>query len=1376
MFVYKAGKPHCRDGNGAMQVSTVFTSTAISRSALIDITRVANELITMIQGVLIPSHFASLLFLALLLAVSPAHPQEARMVAEDFSTQMPGSDNVAVLGTDLFGDGIDLYTGATRFVVTDVSLPGNNDLPVALQRSLEASDSGLGGPFAPDADFMKWTRFEVPYLSSVVADDGWVAADGYNTSTQRCSLTSGPPVILDGKGYGGEWEPDEYWHGNQLYLPGSGSQLMLRKTGNNGPTDGQTYPWVTKDHWYFSCLPATSNGKPGEGFLARSPDGKKYYFDHLVSWRSVAPLRKLNPWTNDLMVLGRGESRMLLRRVEDRFGNWVNYSYSGKDLTAIVASDGRQLTMTYAAPGGALTAVSDGVRTWTYDYSAGVAVTFPDSSVWSSSVSGPGIQRHTWVHPDGSVSCERPTYTGERTLTIQHRSGAVGTFVFRPLRRGLSHVFYNPYASNPCPHIPKNIDNIALYLKTITGAGLTPATWSYLYGPENACFAGGTGPWNSSPCTANSPVTRYVELSGPGTFARHTFGNKFRDTDGMLLRVETGSSATNILRDVVPTWQTFSAPGVAPDSAGAAHLSSIARVLNTRNIVQDGASYSTNNSNWDPYFNPQTVTETGPNGGARTTQYTYHNDRSKWVIGQIATSDSPGRSMARSFDANASVLGVTQDGVSTNYTYHADGTIATIMYPRSLVHSFSSYKRGVPRSESQPEGVNISRSVSDAGFVTSVVNGEGRTRGFGYDLMGHVTSIDYPIGNDVVISYTGSTKSTRTSTRGALVETVAYDALWRATSITRGNVTTTSQYDAYGRRTFESNPGAAVGTSYEYDALGRLKKITHPDSTYRSFTYGPANVTERDERANYTTRWYRAYGDPAEMLLMSLEAPVAAANMTIGRAPNGLVTSIAQGGKSRSFGYDPRNYLTSEVNPETGTTSYERDSAGNMTARMLGGMRADLVYDGHNRLTGVTYSDSTPAITQAWSKTHKLGSVSSSSAARVLSYDHNDNVIGESLTVGSMLLAAQYGYDGNDQLSSTTYPVSNRLVSYSPDVLGRPTQVSGYANAVTYWPSGLVRQIDYANGAVTNYDQNTRLWPSAFQTRRGSVYSISSTYTYDNAGNLTGVADVVDGRMNRGLGYDAIDRLTSASGPWGGGTISYDGGGNISSQSLGSFGLSYAYDSQNRLSSVSGSRTAAFSYDTFGNIASASSASYAYDAVPNLRCVNCSGGNGVSYSYDGLRNRATVVKAGAATYEFYAFNGDLLVEYTPSQANRLVEHIYLNARRIAQRTSDANPPTSVTPARISVVASRTGGVTLTVNVGGASPGGTVTFTEGGVVLGTAYVIDGRASIDVLGVALGSHTITATYSGDASHSENTVTFQVRVVNLDWLPAVLDLVLN
>lgn len=96
--------------------------------------------------------------------------------------------------------------------------------------------------------------------------------------------------------------------------------------------------------------------------------------------------------------------------------------------------------------------------------------------------------------------------------------------------------------------------------------------------------------------------------------------------------------------------------------------------------------------------------------------------------------------------------------------------------------------------------------------------------------------------------------------------------------------------------------------------------------------------------------------------------------------------------------------------------------------------------------------------------------------------------------------------------------------------------------------------------------------------------------------------------------------------------------------------------------------------------------------------------------------------------------------------------------------------------RSGVVNLTSAGANLTVNVSDPSATGTVTFTENGTFLGSTSVVGGQASLILQGFAKGPHTITASYSGDGTHAPQTTTFTVKVLNLGWLPAVLDLLLQ
>lgn len=86
------------------------------------------------------------------------------------------------------------------------------------------------------------------------------------------------------------------------------------------------------------------------------------------------------------------------------------------------------------------------------------------------------------------------------------------------------------------------------------------------------------------------------------------------------------------------------------------------------------------------------------------------------------------------------------------------------------------------------------------------------------------------------------------------------------------------------------------------------------------------------------------------------------------------------------------------------------------------------------------------------------------------------------------------------------------------------------------------------------------------------------------------------------------------------------------------------------------------------------------------------------------------------------------------------------------------------------------GATITVNVGPSSATGTLTLTENGQYLGSTWVSGGQASVIIEGLSKGAQTITASYSGDGSYATQTTSFTIRVQDLGWLPAVLNILLQ
>ncbi|WP_207708939.1 S-layer homology domain-containing protein, partial [Heliomicrobium gestii] len=71
--------------------------------------------------------------------------------------------------------------------------------------------------------------------------------------------------------------------------------------------------------------------------------------------------------------------------------------------------------------------------------------------------------------------------------------------------------------------------------------------------------------------------------------------------------------------------------------------------------------------------------------------------------------------------------------------------------------------------------------------------------------------------------------------------------------------------------------------------------------------------------------------------------------------------------------------------------------------------------------------------------------------------------------------------------------------------------------------------------------------------------------------------------------------------------------------------------------------------------------------------------------------------------------------------------------------------------------------TVAANPSGAgTPTGTVSFSDGHILMGTASLSGGSASLSSMSLGIGSHTITAAYNGDSSFAESTGTIDVTVL--------------
>ncbi len=257
-----------------------------------------------------------------------------------------------------------------------------------------------------------------------------------------------------------------------------------------------------------------------------------------------------------------------------------------------------------------------------------------------------------------------------------------------------------------------------------------------------------------------------------------------------------------------------------------------------------------------------------------------------------------------------------------------------------------------------------------------------------------------------------------------------------------------------------------------------------------------------------------------------------------------------------------------------------------------------------------------------------------SASTTIYTYDPRSRLLTESRTINGQAYTLSYQYDAASNLVRLTYPDGYQL-SYTYDALNRITSVGNIAT-LTYRKNNQLATISFGNGVQTaySYDELGRI--SRIRTWNSTATLLDLNYVYDLNGNPTSV--------NNGqetYGYDDLNRLTSANGPFGTLSYTYDQVGNRLSTVVNGTGTSYSYGSYNKLLSA-GSTT--YSYDNNGNMIMKSSGSnswsYTYDYQNRLRQVRVNGQLVFQAMYDGDGHRIETVGAGTTVFHYRAGSWD----------------------------------------------------------------------------------------------------------------------------------------
>lgn len=552
-----------------------------------------------------------------------------------------------------------------------------------------------------------------------------------------------------------------------------------------------------------------------------------------------------------------------------------------------------------------------------------------------------------------------------------------------------------------------------------------------------------------------------------------------------------------------------------------------------------------------------------------------------------------------------------------------------------------------------PAGLSVSpTTVTDAlqhashakfdactGTLNSSQDVNGNTTTFKYDASLRNTKQANPDGGGTDTTYSsGAGTSVTTSQKldsRSISSVVVHDGIGRKqtvqnTSDPNGTVSVDYTYAPLGGIASVSNPHYGTGgsqfTSYQYDALARPTLTTDADSvSTRQQIYSGNTVYTVDESNAAKALTYDSLG---RLTSVTENAYVPHQNgLSCGTACQGGpttsytynalndLTGVTQAGsQTRSFTYNGRSQLLTANNPETGPVCYGQSSStgcangydanGNLVAKTdARGITTTYGYDALNRLTGRSYSDSTPSdsywydTAPSWmSDSQNIigrlansangygGGTSGRATAAAYSYDTMGRIVRKweqtpSASPGGLFTYSLYNLAGNP--TDMTYPDGTQITN-SYDSAGRllsvnagtsQAQGNAYVSSITYEPSGAVHSTVYGNGVTQTLTHNARLQPC--QSTAVLPASLQNATAYDlryfyGSNNTVGQeCSPVSG--NNGNILHIVDTLNAAA-------------------STGNYSQDFSYDILNRLAqwnapNMSGSvRSQTYNYDSFGNM------------------------------------------------------------------------------------------------------------------------------------------------------------------------------------------------
>lgn len=700
---------------------------------------------------------------------------------------------------------------------------------------------------------------------------------------------------------------------------------------------------------------------------------------------------------------------------------------------------------------------------------------------------------------------------------------------------------------------------------------------------------------------SNGNITSRTDFNGNVTHYAY-------DVTQNLETSRTEAYGTAQARTITTTWDTnWRQPDLItePNRTTAFTYDSMGNVLTT--AVTDTTVTPNVARTWTYTYDSygRMLTAKGPRTDVNsTTTYTYYTCTTGSQCGQVYTVTDPVGNVTtyNTYNVHGQPLTITDpNGVVTTLTYDLRERLTSRQVGTETT-SFTYYPTGLLKQVTLPDSSYVLYTYDNAHRLTQISDGAGNSIQYTLDAMGNRTAEK---------AYDPSSVLHRAHTRAFNTLNELYQDINAAGT---SAVTTTYGYDNSGNQTSISAPLTRNTTNY-YDALNRLNQVTDPGAGNTYFGYDAED------------------------------------NLTSIKDPRSLTTS---------YGYNGFGDLKQQVSPDTGTTTSTYDSGGNLsTSTDARGAVSTYAYDASNRVTSIAYSyggttDQTLAFAYDTGTNGKGRLASASDANHSLSwtYDAQGRVTGKGLTVGTVTKSVGYGYTNAD-LTALVTP-SGQTVGYGYNTNHQLTSITvngtTVLSAVTYEPFGGVNGWNWGNATTTTRSFNTDGLISQIVTAGATL-----GYSYDNANRISGITDSSNSALSWTYGYDALDRLTSATTSAITDGWTYDANGNRLTQT-GTTPVTFSVSStSNQLTATTGGLARSYGYDAAGHTQSYSSNTFAYNDRGRMMATNASSTN---YLYNALGQM--IEKSGALGTTIFVQDeaGHLIGEYDGS-GNLIEETVWL---------------------------------------------------------------------------------------------------------------------